>query len=963
MCLAEALLRIPDGETADELIADKLLEADWSSHLNRSDSLFVNASTFGLMLTGRMIEPSDLSEGRIRRVWQGLVRRSTEPVVRQAVRQAMRILGHQFVLGRDIDEALQRAARNPAYRYSFDMLGEAARTAADARRYLAAYLAAVETLSASEGAGDPVSGPGISVKLSALHPRFETARREQVLEELGDSLLEIARAAREARLGMTVDAEEAARWELTLELFERVLADPALAGWEGFGIAVQCYQRRGLKSLEVLAGMARRHRRRLMVRLVKGAYWDSEIKLAQVQGLDDYPVFTRKASSDVAYQAGARYLLEQRDLFYPQFATHNAYAVAAVLELAGDREGFEFQRLHGMGEALYDHLLADEAMRAPVRVYAPVGGHAELLSYLVRRLLENGANNSFVNRLVDDATPVEEIIADPVARMRALGSKRHPHIPLPADIFRPSRRNSRGLDLSDTRALERLDAELGRAGAGEWRAAPTAASERPRSAPEPVVSPHDHGMAVGAVHEAAPEEIAASLARGAEAFEEWAATPVAERADLLRRTADLLEANRAQLMAMCVREAGRTLPDALSEVREAVDFLRYYAVEAERLMGEPQVLQGYTGEHNELQLHGCGLFACISPWNFPLAIFTGQVAAALAAGNAVIAKPAEQTPLVAARAVSLFHQAGLPRRVLQLLPGRGETVGAALVRDPRVAGVAFTGSLEVAQRINRSLAEREGPIGRLVAETGGQNAMIVDSSALVEQTVEDVIVSAFNSAGQRCSALRVLYLQEETADRFLEILVGALEQLVIGDPMRLETDVGPVIDDGALAGLEAHAERMGREARLVHRPDLPAECAKGSFFAPQVFELESIRQLDREVFGPVLHVIRYRAQELDAVIDEINGTGYGLTFGIQSRIEHRWREIQRRARAGNAYVNRNMIGAVVGVQPFGGEGLSGTGPKAGGPYTLLRFVNERTLTVNITATGGNASLLTLPESE
>ncbi|WP_207478484.1 bifunctional proline dehydrogenase/L-glutamate gamma-semialdehyde dehydrogenase PutA [Arenibaculum pallidiluteum] len=961
MCLAEALLRIPDADTADRLIRDKIGGADWERHLGKADSLFVNASTWALMLTGRVVRLDDEVVGRPVRLLDRLVARAGEPVIRQAMVQAMRILGRQFVMGRTIKEALDRA-REPekqGYRYSYDMLGEAARTEADALRYLRTYSDAIAAIGRARGDRSVQTGPGISVKLSALHPRYEIAQRDRVLAELAPRLLDLARRAKDAGIHMTVDAEEAERLDLSLELIEAVFSDPSLDGWQGFGLAVQAYQKRALPVLAWLERLAERVGRRIMVRLVKGAYWDSEVKRAQERGLEAYPVFTRKASTDVSYLACARRLLARRDVFYPMFATHNAHTVAFVLEAAGDRRGFEFQRLHGMGEPLYDQIVGP-AM--PVRVYAPVGGHEDLLAYLVRRLLENGANSSFVNRIQDERVAVSEIVADPVARVAALASKPHPRIPLPSAIYGAERVNSTGLDLSDPAVTAPLLKDMAAAWSRPWVAGPIVGGHRIEGAGRPVLDPGDRRRVVGSVVEAGAEAVQQALATAVSAQLAWAAAGVDRRAECLDRTAALLEQSRAEVLALLVREAGKTLPDALAELREAVDFCRYYAARG-RADFQPRVMPGPTGERNELRLTGRGVFVCISPWNFPLAIFTGQVAAALVAGNAVVAKPAEQTPLIADLAVRLMHRAGVPPEVLHLIPGNGARVGAQLVADRRTAGVAFTGSTETAHAINRTLAGRGGPIVPFIAETGGQNAMIVDNSALPEQVVDDVLTSAFRSAGQRCSALRVLFVQDGIAPKVIEMLKGAAAELRIGDPGLLETDVGPVIDGEALAVLQAHVERMKREARTLYAGALPAECAGGSFLAPHAFEIDRLDLLEREVFGPVLHVIRWKGEALDAVLDAVEATGYGLTLGIHTRIDATARRIWERLPVGNAYVNRNMIGAVVGVQPFGGEGLSGTGPKAGGPHYLYRFAAERTLTVNTTAAGGNTSLVSMEEGD
>ena len=964
MCLAEALLRVPDKATADRLISDKLSSADWRSHLGTSDSTFVNASTWGLMLTGRVIRPASRDVEQPTKFMQRLVTRLGEPVVRGAMRQAMRIMGHQFVMGRTIGDALKRASggEGAEYRYSFDMLGEAALTAADSQRYLEAYHAGIRAIAAADRKPDSIfAADSISVKLSALFPRYEFAKRERVLEELTPRVLELAVAARKAGVGLTVDAEEADRLQISLELFERVFRDEALEAWDGFGVAVQSYLLRGLDACRWIVALAEETGRCIPVRLVKGAYWDAEIKRAQENGLDNYPVFTRKVNSDVSFLACARELLAAKGRVYPQFATHNAHSVASIIHYAGDNRQFEFQRLHGMGEELYAEVIGEQHFDLPCRVYAPVGNHEDLLPYLVRRLLENGSNTSFVNRIVDEEAPIEEIIADPVALVDGLEIVPHPRIPRPADLFGEERRNSRGVNLADPGELAPLAAAMEAALTQPQRAVPIVGGRRESGAAHPVRSPADQRLTLGEAEWASPELALRALEIAVAAQPRWNATGAAARADLLDRAADLFEEHAAELLALCIREGGRSLPDSVSELREAVDFLRYYAAHARREFAAPLRLPGPTGESNDLSWHGRGVFLCISPWNFPLAIFAGQVAAALVTGNTVLAKPAEQTPLVAAAAVRLFHAAGIPGDVLHLLPGSGPALGEVLLPDARLAGVAFTGSTEVARLINRTLAARDSAIPTLIAETGGQNAMLVDSSALPEQVVLDTVKSAFNSAGQRCSALRVLFLQEDVADRTLRLLKGFMDELQIGDPGLLSTDVGPVIDRDALETLVAHADRMEQEGRVIARCQLPAAAAHGTFIAPMVVRLDSIRQLEREVFGPILHVVRYAAEDLDKVIADINATGYALTFGIHSRIDARAREVFAKIKAGNVYVNRNMVGAVVGVQPFGGSGLSGTGPKAGGPGYLHRFMTERTLSINTSAVGGNASLLSLSD--
>jgi RHH-type proline utilization regulon transcriptional repressor/proline dehydrogenase/delta 1-pyrroline-5-carboxylate dehydrogenase len=962
MCLAEALLRIPDAETADRLIADKITAGAWEDHLGDSDSLLVNASTWGLMLTGRLVEIDRGEVGSVRS-WLGrLASRIGEPVARSALRQAMRILGHQFVMGRSIEEALERSQgpEERAYRYSFDMLGEAAITSGDAEGYFQKYRDAIAAIGRHVRAEvEPAARPSISVKLSALHPRYEPAQRARVLAELAPRLAALVAGARAAGIGLTVDAEEADRLELSLLLIDRVLASEVTAGYAGFGLAVQAYQKRAHAVLEWLAGRARTLGRRITVRLVKGAYWDSEIKRAQERGLAGYPVFTRKQNTDVSYLACVRLLASSADVIYPQFATHNAHTVAYILALLGrDPGSFEFQRLHGMGEELYEQVLGAQEGYA-CRVYAPVGPHEDLLPYLVRRLLENGANTSFVNRIVDARLPAAEVIVDPIQEVDQVRPAAHPRIVEPERLYEPERRNSRGVNLADGAELLALKAVCEQAAAQPWRA--TALIDgRPGSGSELTLrSPADESRIVGTIAQANAQDVERALASARTAQPAWDLRSADQRAAALERAAELFEERRGEFIARCVLEAGKTLPDSIAEVREAVDFLRYYAARARMQFGEEALLPGPTGERNVLRLRGRGVFACISPWNFPLAIFTGQVSAALAAGNAVVAKPAEQTPLTAALAIETLHAAGIPPAVLHFLPGEGGTVGAALTRDRRLAGVAFTGSTDTARLIERSLAARDGSIGTLIAETGGINVMVVDSSALPEQLVLDVVASGFNSAGQRCSALRALVLQEEIAPRVLELLAGYMDELVIGDPAMLATDLGPVIDAEALAALESHAARVSSGARWQHRVALPRGLAAGRFFAPLAVEIGSLEALEREVFGPIIHVVRYRARDLDALIETVNGMGYGLTLGVHTRIDSVAQHVAARARVGNVYVNRNMIGAVVGVQPFGGCGLSGTGPKAGGPHYLARFATEQTVTTNTAALGGNASLLTL----
>ncbi len=961
MCLAEALLRVPDAATADALIHDKLGGVDWSEHVGESSSTFVNAATFSLMLTGQVLHQRRADTGGLGASLKRAVGRLGEPVIRQATLQAMKILGGQFVFGRTIKEALERAApeRKQGLTHSFDMLGEAAMTFADAERYRQSYDAALAAIAAEAGEGI-VRSPGISVKLSALYPRYDFLHADAAKAALVPMLKALAAKARDADIHFTIDAEEAERLELSLDIIEALASDDELfaGGWQGFGLALQAYAKRAVPLTDWVIALARRHNRRIMVRLVKGAYWDSEIKLSQVGGHTDYPVFTRKVATDVSYLACAAKLLAAPDAVYPAFATHNAYTVGAIKALAGAAD-FEFQRLHGMGEDVYAELARIEAAaghpRTPVRIYAPVGGHKELLAYLVRRLLENGANSSFVNRMADAEVPVADLVGDSVAELAALGPRRNPAIPLPGDIF-PGRRNSAGVDLADPLVLEPLLEELTElASDNDWEAAPTIEHKQPGPVTA-ITAPYDTAQQLGTVRSAVASEINEMIARAAAFQPEWDGLGGDIRGVLLEEVADLYEAHTTELLSLCMREAGKSLVDAVLELREAVDFLRYYAAEARaHFTAEGAALPGPTGESNRLRLAGRGVCVAISPWNFPLAIFTGLIAGPLAAGNTVIAKPAGQTPLIADYAMRLFHEA-ISDGVVQLAPGGGE-VGALLTADNRVAAVAFTGSTATARAINRSMAAREGQLGILVAETGGQNAMIVDSSALPEQVTRDVLASAFQSAGQRCSALRVLYLQDDVADAMLAMIKGGFEALVIGSPEDLTSDIGPVIDAAAKAKLDQHIAAMKRAGHTVWQRGLPKGLKAGHYVAPAIIEIRSIRELSEENFGPVLHVARFKASELEQVIADINACQFGLTLGLHSRIDATRRLVEAKARVGNFYVNRNQIGAVVGSQPFGGEGLSGTGPKAGGPHYLARFATERVTCIDTTAAGGNASLM------
>ncbi|MDE3059759.1 MAG: L-glutamate gamma-semialdehyde dehydrogenase [Pseudomonadota bacterium] len=923
MCLAEALLRIPDAYTADALIRDTFESRHWE-RFTGGESWLVNLSGWGLLLTGKIVDFGH--DGGPLHLIRKLVARLGEPVIREALKKAMALIGNQFVLGQTIGEALKHNSNYPGYRFSFDMLGEGARSDAQAEAYVQSYLECIEQVGKSVPPDTPLfEASGVSVKLSALHPRYQLTQRRRLMEELLPRLKTIAATAKQSGIAIAIDAEEASRLDIEMLLFERLLADPDFSGWNGIGFVVQAYQKRAFYLIDWLAELAQAHRRVIPVRLVKGAYWDSEIKWAQIMGLPSYPVFTRKAHTDVSYLACADKLLRHRAAFYPQFATHNARSIASVMELAhhyGWKKGaFEFQRLHGMGEALHDMVLKE----APSRIYAPVGPHKDLLAYLIRRLLENGANSSFVHLLLDRSKTPEDILADPVAVTRHHADS-NPAIPLPVHMYDDARKNSSGMDFGNLAQLNALTTVL----------APYAASALPE------------------IPDIAANQFNDALAAATHAFPRWSAIGVIDRVAMLERAAGLIEQHAPEFISLCAREAGRTLADGMAEVREAADYCRYYAAEAKRLLA-PQALAGPAGESSVLSLHPRGVFACISPWNFPLAIFTGQIVAALAAGNCVIAKPAEQTPRIAARAVQVLLEAGIPREVLHLAPGNGESVGAALVADARIAGVVFTGGTETARRIQQSLAGRSGPLIPLIAETGGQNCMVVDSSALPEQAVDDIILSAFGSAGQRCSSLRVLFVQEEIADRLIGLLAGAMQELTLGNPLDPATDIGPVIDREAQTALLQHIDAMKASARLIAATPLPH--ASGCFVAPHAFEIRSIAELKREMFGPVLHVIRFPSGGLPQVIDAINSTGYGLTCGIHSRIDEHIHLLASRVRAGNIYVNRSMIGATVGVQPFGGEGLSGTGPKAGGPHYLLRFLAERTITVNTAAIGGNVTLL------
>ncbi len=960
MCLAESLLRVPDARTADRLIAEKISSGEWGSHKGQSDSWLVNASTLGLMLTGRIVDIAPEAKQDVSQFMQSLTRKAGAPVIRAAMMQAMRIMGEQFVVGRAIDEAIGRSEKlglkkSPGL-CSFDMLGEGARTLSDARRYHKAYLDAINALGASRGGKNkesarPEDVNGISVKLSALHPRYDAAHEDIVMSELYPPLLELAQAAAKANINLCLDAEEADRLVLSLKILDKLANDPSLGDWTGLGLALQAYQKRSLVVIERLVDLAQQSGRRLMVRLVKGAYWDSEIKHSQVEGHDDYPVWTRKSITDLCYLACARRLLDAGDMIFPQFATHNAHTVAAIQQMAGPNTAYEFQRLHGMGEPLYR---AAERERR-VRIYAPVGAHEDLLPYLVRRLLENGANTSFVHRFLDDDVTPEDVARSPFTQD---APTRHPRIPLPIDMFGPERANSKGLDLTQEHVAARLE-DAARA-YKPIKAGPLVNGVVPDGKGESIFSPSD-AEPIGTFQNATADDVAAAYDAASRAFRSWNQRGGAARAKILRAMGDALEHNLEHFVILMAREAGKTFPDSIAEVREAVDFCRYYAAQAENKLSGPETLPGPAGETNTLSLSGRGVFVCISPWNFPLAIFTGQIAAALAAGNTVLAKPAEQTPLTAYEAVRLFLKAGLPKDVLHLLPGAGETIGTALTSDPRAAGVCFTGSTQVAKIINRTLANKEGPIPVLIAETGGLNGMFVDTTALREQIMDDVIASAFNAAGQRCSALRILFLPDATAGHIIDGLKGAMDALVIDDPALVKTDVGPVIDGGALQALQDYIANLPQGMSVIKQCDVPSSLDAGYYMPPTLIEAKNLDGFNKEHFGPILHVVRYKAKDLDRLLAEFASKGFGLTLGIHSRLDSFAKRVTSAVPAGNIYINRNIIGAVVGVQPFGGCGLSGTGPKAGGPHYVARFATEITVTNNITAQGGDPALLNLEE--
>ena len=947
MAIAEALLRIPDSGTQDLFLQEKLTGADWRKHLQHSDSQLVNLATQVLLFAGSF----ETHHGP--NIFEQLLNRIGAPLIRSAIKQAMHHLASQFVFAKFMQEAVQRSGQDPVFCYSFDMLGESALTQADSESYFQAYRSAINALAGYAASADIYANPGISIKLSALCPRYEPLQHVRAVKELSDKLLALAQAARSANITITVDAEESERLNMSLDIFAAVFNHPDLSAWPGLGLAVQAYQKRALQVVRWLAKLAECGQRKIPLRLVKGAYWDSEIKRAQENGLSDYPVFTRKSATDLSYLACAQFILSKPAAFYPQFASHNAHSVAAIYRFGSRHPGYEFQRLHGMGERLYREIIEVQNWQVPCRVYAPVGDYHQLLPYLVRRLLENGANTSFINQISHPDISVAELVCDPVAA--ATTSPHQAPIASPRNLFGERRLNSAGLNLADPEQLASVQQSLDKLADKQWTAAPLINGNSGSGKELPSVNPYDKRLTVGSVIFAEPAVIDDALTVAHQAFADWRLCPVSKRAAYLQRTAELLELHCLELSSLCIREGGRTIKDALAEVREAVDFCRYYAQSALDLFSEAVKLPGPTGEENLLYHYGRGVYLCISPWNFPIAIFIGQIAAALAAGNTVIAKSASQTALIAMRCIQLLHQAGIPETVLQFLPVGGSLLAEHLLPDPRVAGIAFTGSTATAQIINRQLAKHHQNIVPLIAETGGQNVLIADSSALLEQLVQDAVVSAFNSAGQRCSALRVLFVQQDIADKTIAMLIGAMQQLSIGNPGDYRTDIGPIIDRAALAPLTAHLDIM--KAHVLYQLPLPDGLQYGSFFPPSLIELRSLSQLTREVFGPVLHLIRYRDSELDQIIAAVNATGYGLTLGIHSRIDAVVNRIRRGVNVGNIYVNRNMIGAVVGVQPFGGAGLSGTGPKAGGPDYLRRFAIEQTVTTNTSAIGGNIALL------
>lgn len=955
MCIAEALLRIPDHATQDLFLQEKLRQANWHQHLHQSDSLLVNILTQALDITSKFEQVINLTEAQQQQIFSRLSSRLGLPLIRTALTQMMQQLAYQFVIAKTIEKAWVKSTQQPDYLYSFDMLGEAALTASDADRYLNAYAMAIKVLANHANANALYKNPGISIKLSALYPRYEPLQHKSAVQFISRKLLYLVKKARIANISVIVDAEESERLEMSLAIFTKVLSDPAIKGWSGFGLAVQAYQKRAVNTLHYLANLAQSQQSIIPVRLVKGAYWDGEIKQAQINGLKDYPVFTHKAATDLSYLACAKILLAQPNRFYPQFATHNAQTIAAILTMGKQQTGYELQRLHGMGKPLYKQLIKQTQGKVVCRIYAPVGDYQDLLPYLVRRLLENGANTSFINQVENTKLDIDEVIADPITLLKKT-KKLTSNCVLPKDLYGKQRINSTGINLADLEILSQLQHKIEQSKTQFWQAAPWVDGMIATGVTHKIKNPANYHQIVGHVIDSRPEAIKTAVSIATLAFKHWRLVAVKKRAYCLRTMADVLENNRLELLALCVREAGKTIKDALAEIREAVDFCRYYAQVAIELFAQPLILPGPTGENNQFYQYGRGVFICISPWNFPIAIFIGQITAALVSGNTVIAKPASQTPLTAMRCIQLLHQAGIPKDVLQFLPGDGASIGEHLLSDNRIAGIAFTGSLSTAQQINKQLASHAG-IKPLIAETGGQNVMIADSSAYTEQLVQDVVQSAFNSAGQRCSALRILYIPHQIADNIIAKIIGVMQQLVIAEPQYYQTDIGPVISLEAVSQLTNHVTTMQKQAKVLFQTDLPKKSNHGYFFPPTLIELPILSLLSEEIFGPVLHIIRYHPNELEQVIESINESGYGLTLGIHSRINQTINTLVKNSKVGNIYVNRNMISAVVGVQPFGGMGLSGTGPKAGGPNYLLRFASEQTVTTNTTAIGGNVSLL------
>lgn len=965
MCLAESLLRIPDDHTIDELIKDKIANKGWGQYLGNSPSLFVNASTWSLMIGSSILKDNE-RDSKFYHAISKLLKNLGEPIIRKAVKQAMSVLGKHFVVGETIEEALEQGNlnENSNFLYSFDMLGEAAHTAEDAEEYFNSYMYSIKAIGESSEVSDCFKAHGISIKLSALHPRYEFSQFDLMMKEMHAKVLELCREAKKYNISLCIDAEEAERLEMSLVLFEQLRLDESLVQWEGLGLAVQAYQKRALSVLDFVEDVAIRSKHKIMVRLVKGAYWDSEIKHTQELGLSGYPVFTRKVYTDVSYFACAQKLLSKVNHFYPCFATHNAYTFATIMELADkNHPGFEFQCLYGMDKGLYDYAMSELVTNVSCRIYAPVGRHSGLLPYLIRRLLENGANSSFINQINDPNVKIDELIEDPLEKAKNLNYEPHQGIPLPKDILQPERLNSLGLDISDSITVSQLANNIRNLSDKKWQVGPLINGQLifDDSQSSEIVNPAQLDHIAGKVSSATSNQALNALEVAHNAFFEWKNTPAEERAKFLEKAADLLEERTQELIYTLIIEAGKILSDAVAEVREAVDFLRYYAMIAKNELSDWKKLPGPTGEDNVIFFEGRGVFLCISPWNFPLAIFIGQVSAALAAGNTVLAKPAEQTPIIAYQAVKILHEAGIPENVLHLILGDGGYLGKTLVPDNRIAGIAFTGSTQTAQIINRMLANRDGPIVPLIAETGGLNAMIVDSSALLEQVTADVLLSAFRSSGQRCSALRVLFIQDDIAEKQIKMICAAAQELKIGDPMQLSTDIGPIIDKASMDMLIKHTEKMSEDqnSHLLSKVCIDADSHNGYFFPPYIYEIQKISQLKQEVFGPILHIIRFDKSKLNEVIDDINNTGYGLTFSLQSRIQNQIDLISKKISVGNIYINRNQIGAAVGIQPFGGRGLSGTGPKAGGPHYLQRFSAEKVVTINTTAFGGNTKLACL----